>query len=912
MKKLALLLIFILTIFQGISQTKGISYQAVILNPEAQELPGVNAQGNILANTTVGIQFTIIDASGNQEYQESHTTSTDNYGMLNLLIGTGNPSSNTDFSEILWDGTTKKLKVSIDFSGGSNYSPLSEQNLTYMPQPPTEQVSTAIETNAEAIINETIRATAAEELNAIDLAAEVLRATTAEGVNATAISAETTRATSAEQNNATNISTLQTEQITQNTAITLNTAKTGITPAQAAIIAATSGTNTGDQDISGIATNATDISTLQAEQTTQNTAIALNTAKVGITAQQASDITANNAKVSDVNHVTSSTTDDLTEGITNLYYTESRVSANAAVAANTAKTGITSAQAAVIAATSGTNTGDQDISGIATNATDISTLQTEQTTQNTAIALNTAKVGITAQQASDITANNAKVSDVNHVASSTTDNLTEGTINLYYTEARVSANTDVAANTAKTGITPAQAAIIAATSGTNTGDQDITGIATNATDISTLQTEQTTQNTAIALNTAKVGITAQQASDITANNAKVSDVNHVTSSTTDDLTEGTTNLYYTEARVSANAAVAANTAKVGITPAQATAITANTAKVSDVNHVTTSTTDDLTEGTTNLYYTDARVSANATVAANTAKTGITPAQAAVIAATSGTNTGDQDISGIATNAAAISAIQTGGGASQTVSANVIQVSLAGTLSPTNAIPVDFTEILFSKGSDFMLNADGTISGLKAGKTYKITAHISGRGANTSGLATYFIYDYTSNAIVGEKMEFIANSYVYTYSQKPSGISYITPTVDTTVGLRSASAGANYNIGTYTTFTVEEVIDQNSLVAQDDVAGEQITNRKWIDGKQIYRYVADTGGASTILAGGIVDNLLFIGGHSYQSTGAQFPINFYENTINRSFVYKVSSTGSVSHFRGSSIVGAVVILEYTKL
>ncbi len=40
------------------------------------------------------------------------------------------------------------------------------------------------------------------------------------------------------------------------------------------------------------------------------------------------------------------------------------------------------------------------------------------------------------------------------------------------------------------------------------------------------------------------------------------------------------NLYFTDARVAANAAVAANTAKVGITPSQAAEITANTAKVS--------------------------------------------------------------------------------------------------------------------------------------------------------------------------------------------------------------------------------------------------------------------------------------------------------------------------------------------
>ena len=77
-------------------------------------------------------------------------------------------------------------------------------------------------------------------------------------------------------NNATDIDALEAEQITQNDAIALNTAKEGITPAQAAIIANTSGTNTGDQDISGIAINATDISALQSEQTTQNNNIATN------------------------------------------------------------------------------------------------------------------------------------------------------------------------------------------------------------------------------------------------------------------------------------------------------------------------------------------------------------------------------------------------------------------------------------------------------------------------------------------------------------------------------------------------------------------------------------------------------------------------------------------------------------
>ncbi|MBI9069936.1 MAG: hypothetical protein JEZ09_21785, partial [Salinivirgaceae bacterium] len=58
-------------------------------------------------------------------------------------------------------------------------------------------------------------------------------------------------------------------------------------------------------------------------------------------------------------------------------------------------------------------------------------------------------------------------------------------------------------------------------SGTNTGDQDITGITINTNAISTIQGENTNQDVAIAANTAKTGITTQQASDITANNAKV-------------------------------------------------------------------------------------------------------------------------------------------------------------------------------------------------------------------------------------------------------------------------------------------------------------------------------------------------------------------------------------------------------
>ena len=57
-------------------------------------------------------------------------------------------------------------------------------------------------------------------------------------------------------------------------------------------------------------------------------------------------------------------TDHINEGSSNLYYTESRVSLNTSVAANTAKISFDSTSSTRLANTSGTNTGDQDLSNL--------------------------------------------------------------------------------------------------------------------------------------------------------------------------------------------------------------------------------------------------------------------------------------------------------------------------------------------------------------------------------------------------------------------------------------------------------------------------------------------------------------------------------------------------------------------
>ena len=361
--------------------------------------------------------------------------------------------------------------------------------------------------------------------------------------------------------------------------------------------------------------------------------------------------------------------DDIAEGSTNEYYTEAKVSANTSVVANTNKVGITSAQASEISA----NTAKTGITSSQANA----------------ITANTAKTGITAQQAADIVTNNAKNTDQtvtltegqNVTITGTYPNFTiasedvvgavnsvngeAGTVvldtgdisengNLYFTDARVAANSAVTANTAKTGITTQQASDITANNakvsdqtvtlseGANVtitgtypnftiasddvvgavnsvngdtgvvvldaddiGDSATTNKFTTAAEISKLAgieagadvTDTTNVTAAGALMDSEVTnlsqvkafdssdylassvttITTQQASDITTNNAKTG----ITSGQASAIVANTAKTGITSGQASA---ITANTAKTGITSSQASAITANTAKVTNATH----------------------------------------------------------------------------------------------------------------------------------------------------------------------------------------------------------------------------------------------------------------------------------------------------------------------------------------
>ena len=57
MKNLLTLISFILFInLQGLAQTDGLNYQAVIIDPNPEEIPGIDVVGNILPNKEINIR----------------------------------------------------------------------------------------------------------------------------------------------------------------------------------------------------------------------------------------------------------------------------------------------------------------------------------------------------------------------------------------------------------------------------------------------------------------------------------------------------------------------------------------------------------------------------------------------------------------------------------------------------------------------------------------------------------------------------------------------------------------------------------------------------------------------------------------------------------------------------------------
>ncbi|MCX6351469.1 MAG: hypothetical protein NTX03_06380 [Bacteroidetes bacterium] len=92
---------------------KSINYQAVARDNT----------GKVIANKTVSLRLSILDSSatGSTIYTETHSATTNAFGLFTLAIGNGTVVSGT-FSTINWGGSNKFLKTEMDATGGTSYS----------------------------------------------------------------------------------------------------------------------------------------------------------------------------------------------------------------------------------------------------------------------------------------------------------------------------------------------------------------------------------------------------------------------------------------------------------------------------------------------------------------------------------------------------------------------------------------------------------------------------------------------------------------------------------------------------------------------------------------------------------------------------------------------------------------------
>ena len=409
MKKILIALLFFGSLSYG--QTKGISYQALIIDPIEQELPGFNNNQAPLANKNICLKFSFIDELNSLEYEEIFTTTTDDVGMVNLIIGTEDRTGGyaSSFEDITWSSLPKNLKVDLSVNDGcSNFIEISNAPFTAVPYAlfalNTENTPLVLDNEAEIILLKSLLATT--QLGA--------------GLNTDGTyspNASSNFITGATSLN--NADTILDGQVKNNeTTITTNTSDIATNAAAFANNTISINTNTID-----IAVNSTNI-------TTNTTGIADNT-------------TAINERIKIVDIV-----DDLTTGGTmlplsaeqgkvlkNLVDTTVNILVEDDLTSTSTTNALSANQGRELKGITDNNSTDIDTntSGIATNVTDIGTNTTNIATNTSAIATNVTDIG---NNATNITANTSaiatNVADIGNNASAITaiNTLVDGKIYL--------------------------------------------------------------------------------------------------------------------------------------------------------------------------------------------------------------------------------------------------------------------------------------------------------------------------------------------------------------------------------------------------------------------------------------------------------------------------------------------------
>ena len=124
MKKYLLICSIALAMNATAQSPEGINYQAVVRD----------ALGATITNAPVGLKLALVQSSatGTVVYEETFTTFSNDFGLVNVVFGQGTVISGT-FANVDWSAGPYFIGVAADVTGGASYSDLGTQQLMSVP-----------------------------------------------------------------------------------------------------------------------------------------------------------------------------------------------------------------------------------------------------------------------------------------------------------------------------------------------------------------------------------------------------------------------------------------------------------------------------------------------------------------------------------------------------------------------------------------------------------------------------------------------------------------------------------------------------------------------------------------------------------------------------------------------------------
>jgi predicted CopG family antitoxin len=347
MKQL-LTILFLFVSALAFSQNNGINFQGV----------GRNSSGSVIASQKISLRFTVIQSSetGTVEYVESKEVNTNAQGIFSVVIGDGTQTSKSgNFSDINWKFIPKFLKVEMDASGGSNFVTMGTTRLQTVPF--AYYANGVNAENVDGVLSASKGGTGVASISALKTALAIDQINNTSDL-AKPISTATQAALDLKAN---------TNDVASSLAIKVDKVSgkglstNDFTTAEKNKLTAIIGTNTGDQDLSGYATTIA----LEAKANTNDVAASLATKVDKVTGK---GLSTNDFTTSEKNKLTAITGTNTGDQDLSTYATISSLDlkVDKVTGKGLSSNDFTTAEKNKLTAITGANTGDQDLSNYAT------------------------------------------------------------------------------------------------------------------------------------------------------------------------------------------------------------------------------------------------------------------------------------------------------------------------------------------------------------------------------------------------------------------------------------------------------------------------------------------------------------------------------------------------------------------